>query len=315
MISRRTAISLAEAYSHKFYSYYRITAGNSRSGGFPNYSVATEELYDFLYSHDYPAWFCNLARNIKNNGSKHESGTRKLKESIMQLHTGESIAIATENWNCQQREKLGQEQLKHLTTDILNLWHKEGDETKGDTDNLSKAIGILKSNLELDGYKYQNSRLLFPETDVLDVKEEAGILESLYTFLQLENKTTAFHHLRLSEEHYIASKWDDSISNSRKFLECVLQGVAARHSLKIEDTMLPEKILSRPVAIRDYLEEKKLLEKKEKDALSATYGLLSETGSHPYMAQNDQARLLRHLSLTFAQFAMLRLEGRLTSTT
>jgi hypothetical protein len=29
------------------------------------------------------------------------------------------------------------------------------------------------------------------------------------------------------------------------------------------------------------------------------------------MAQNDQARLLRHLSLTFAQFVMLRFQGNL----
>jgi hypothetical protein len=94
-----------------------------------------------------------------------------------------------------------------------------------------------------------------------------------------------------------------------------LQEVAARHSLKFEGIALPERTFSRPVAVRDYLEEKKLLEKKEKEALSAVYGLLSETGSHPYMAQSDQARLLRHLSLTFAQFVMLRLQGRLASKT
>jgi hypothetical protein len=43
------------------------------------------------------------------------------------------------------------------------------------------------------------------------------------------------------------------------------------------------------------------------------YGLLSHTGAHPYMAENDQARLLRHLALLFAHFAMLRLQGKLSS--
>jgi hypothetical protein len=47
-----------------------------------------------------------------------------------------------------------------------------------------------------------------------------------------------------------------------------------------------------------------------KEALAKVYGLLSHTGGHPYMAQNDQARLLRHLALTFSQFAMLRLRGK-----
>jgi hypothetical protein len=55
------------------------------------------------------------------------------------------------------------------------------------------------------------------------------------------------------------------------------------------------------------------LEKKEKDALSHVYGLLSETGGHPYVAQKDQARLMRHLSLTFCQFILIRLQGMFAS--
>ncbi|MCZ6777144.1 MAG: hypothetical protein O7D34_11925 [Ignavibacteria bacterium] len=72
---------------------------------------------------------------------------------------------------------------------------------------------------------------------------------------------------------------------------------------------LPESTYSRPVQVRDYLEKEGLLETKEKEALASVYGLLSETGGHPYMAQNEQARLLRHLPLTFSEFAMLRLQG------
>lgn len=314
MISRRTAISVAEVYSYNFSFSHRTNRGQYR-GSSTSYGVEIDKLYDFLYSHDYAAWFCNLTKTTRDSGSSRETGTRKLKEFIMRLHTGESIAQATENWSWEQRQKLGQEQLKSLATDILNFWHSQEHGTASYAGDLSKAITKLKSNLELDGYKYQGTRLLFPETDVLDVKEEVGILEGLYTSLQLGNKATAFHHLGLSEEHYLASKWDDSISNSRKFLECALQEVAARHSLKMLSIALPEKTFSQPFLIRDYLEDKGLLEKKEKEALRTVYGLLSETGGHPYMAQNDQARLLRHLSLTFAQFVMLRLQGRLASTT
>ena len=36
---------------------------------------------------------------------------------------------------------------------------------------------------------------------------------------------------------------------------------------------------------------------------------MSDTGGHPYMAAKDQARLMRHLALTFSQFVLLRLEG------
>jgi hypothetical protein len=52
-----------------------------------------------------------------------------------------------------------------------------------------------------------------------------------------------------------------------------------------------------------------VLETKEKKAISEIYGLLSETGGHPYIAENDQARLSRNLALTISQFVMLRYEG------
>lgn len=169
----------------------------------------------------------------------------------------------------------------------------------------------MQKNLELDGYIYENSKLLIPESDILDVEEEKGVLEQLFNSLGLQNKEIIFHHLNLSEEHYINSKWDDSISNSRKFLEGVLQEAASKHSSQIKSTSLPDSIYSKPVRVREYLEKEELMEGKEIAALTSVYGLLSETGGHPYMAQNDQARLLRHLSLTFAQFVMLRLQGSL----
>ena len=56
---------------------------------------------------------------------------------------------------------------------------------------------------------------------------------------------------------------------------------------------------------------KGLIEKKEREAIDKVYGLLSHTGGHPYMAEGDQARLLRQLSLVLTQFALLRLEGAL----
>ena len=63
--------------------------------------------------------------------------------------------------------------------------------------------------------------------------------------------------------------------------------------------------------MRNYLEEEGLLETKEKEAVAKIYGLLSNTGGHPYMASNDQARLLRQLALTLSHFVMLRFDGYL----
>jgi hypothetical protein len=115
----------------------------------------------------------------------------------------------------------------------------------------------------------------------------------------------------LSAEHYENGKWDDSISNSRKFFECVLQETASKHSHAKKKFALPTATLERPVLIREYLEKEGLLETKETEAIAKIYSLLSHTGNHPYMAEKDQARLLRHLALTLSQFVLLRLQGSL----
>jgi len=94
------------------------------------------------------------------------------------------------------------------------------------------VVTKFHQSLELDGYVFRGDALLAPEEDVLDAKEQSGVLQDLYRELQLQNQDTVFHHLVLSEEHYLAKKWDDSISNSRKFLEGVLQEVAASHHLE-----------------------------------------------------------------------------------
>ena len=70
-------------------------------------------------------------------------------------------------------------------------------------------------------------------------------------------------------------------------------------------------LLAWPVKVRDYLMEQGLILSEEKATLSSVYSLLSHTGGHPYMADCEQARLMRTLALVFAQFAMLRLRGSL----
>lgn len=307
MITRRTALAIAEVYTEAFYSSYRATYGiNQRT----EYRVDIDKLYDFLYSCNYEAWFCNQSKKTINHGQSVGNATRKLKEFIMKLHTGETQSQVTQEWTWEQRKRLGQEYLRNLAADILSKWYKDWEQASSySKPHIENKVSELLRNLELDGYIYQDSRLLAPESDILDTQEESGAIESLYEALRLENKDTTFHHLRLSEEHYLNSKWDDSISNSRKFLESVLQEIAKLHSQQIKHVSLPESTLSRPVMVRDYLENEGLLEHKEKEALASVYGLLSETGGHPYMAQNDQARLLRNLSLIFSQFVMLRLKG------
>ena len=117
--------------------------------------------------------------------------------------------------------------------------------------------------------------------------------------------------LALSEEHYSAERWEDCIGNSRKFLEGCLQESAAAYSTRKLGADLVVEIYDKPVKVREFLVSHGLLSDREAKVVGETYGLLSQVGNHPNMAANDQARLLRQISLLYSEFVMLRVHGTL----
>lgn len=295
MIGRPASLAIASAYTDRF-------TFRSRS----NYGATTEKVYcdavyDFLYENDYEAWFCNLARE--------PIYIRPFKDFWLKIHTGESLVPATDNWSWQQREKLGQRILKDLARDHLR-WYEtiKGDSFYGK--DYADPADEVRRRLELDGYIYRDGELLQQQSDILNVEEETGILQSLFSRSGLARANDAFEFLRLAEEHFVAGRWSDCIANIRKFFELTLQE-GARSLGKIRGASLDEPALTRPVEVRQYLQREGLFEKKERESIDKLYGLLSETGAHPYMAESDQARLLRQLCLTLSQFVLLRLEAAL----
>lgn len=293
MISRRTAVAIAESYVKRF-SHRGSGLGYSRSPG----TVYDDSLYDFLFENNFQAWFCNSVRRLRL--------PRSLKDWAMRIHTGETLSQATPDWGWDARQKLGQRYLFDLAESFLK-WFDTADSFY--TNRYQAVRDDLVNALKLDGYVYREGELLCPEADVLNVEEEKRFLHRLYQALSLGREPEAFSFLDLSEKHYAESRWEDCISNSRKFFELVLYEVANRHGVIKTGTEPSPTDIDRPVKVRTYLEREGLIEQKEREAVDKIYGLLSHTGSHPYMAQDDQARLLRQLSLTVSQFVMLRLEG------
>ncbi len=294
MITRKSAMAIAEAYYQK-YTYYSSSSPLSRS------KVYKEPLYDFLYINEFDSWLLNAIKSL------HSKDTRNLKDFFLQIHTGESLTNATPRWDWEQRKELGQRILKELSEVLITerLTNPEF-ELYGDT--TTKAVDSMIRHLEIDGYIYHNGVLLLPEASVVDEEEEETLLITLFKEITLEDKKILQHHLDLSGSHYNEERWDDSIANSRKVLEFVLKSAAIRYSA-LDSSQSKKMDFDRPVRVRDYLEKESILEQKEKNAIAQIYGLLSNTGGHPYIAQKDQARLLRHYSLTTCQFVLLRLRG------
>jgi len=297
MISRASAKAIAEAYHERFTSHSRSSRGGSI------FELHVDALYDFLYVNNFDAWFLNGAKG------KYPHHQRQLLEFLLRVHTGESLINATAEWSWKQRQALGQRLLSDLAKAIIaSRMNDPNFETYGS--KKKDTVDAMRRLLELDGYIYKEGVLLVPEESVVDEQEEQGVLERLYSEVGLQQRDVFDHHLRLSSEHYRVAKWDDSIANSRKVLEVVLQQAAARLGA-IRNGGLQGTELDKPVRVRDYLEQAGLLEQKEKEVIAKIYAVLSDTGAHPYIAQQDQARLLRHYALTTSQFTLLRLRGAL----
>jgi hypothetical protein len=295
MISRRSTLFIAELYV-LFFSNYRKE--------FPNeFSITTlkkDELWNYFYAKEYDVWFLTEIYHLN------PEEPNSLREFILLLHTGETVRTS-------ERRNVGQECLRQLAQDLLEITTQDIDEEEEDPDNLSKAASEgtkeLIAQLELDGYIFKDGRLYLVESSVIDVQAEQGYLASLVDSFPLADPATIKHHINRAEEHYVNGKWDDSIGNSRKFLDAILNQVAERVYLKVNNKPIPLQMLKNATDVRIFLEKQKLISAIERETLDKTYGLLSSTGGHPYIAQNDQSRLMWHLALTFSQFVLLRYEG------
>jgi len=312
MISRTSVMTLAELYQNVF-------AGQTYQSYLRRYTfqLRYNELHDFLYQRDHEPWLLNIVQGHNHKVYGIITLERALPNFIMQLHTG--VSVFNDEWTWAQRTAYGQQLCLKLASDILNaldtnlLTMRKFDPTT--EYKILLLAKKLQSQLELDGYILKDGKLYASEATVVNIDEELGLIGRMVKDTELEHREIIDQHLELSGTHFAEGRWSDSISNTRNFLEAVLREIADRYAVVAHGKKLAPKIYSKPVEVRQYLEQAKLLTADEAVALAKVYGLLSGTGSHPYIAVHDQARLMRNLGLMFAEFALLRFAGYLQSKT
>lgn len=297
LISRKSTSLLADAY-------YEAFSKKLHRPGHKPWVLDTKAAYQFLFSEGLPSELLTEIEPYLDYWRPDQ-----IKVFIMGLHTGETVRNVTQVGLPKDEliAAAGQYVLKLLAERIIRRY--EG----GRVDAGFLPAAYLKKSLELEGYIFRRGELHPVEGSVINEPEEQSVVEMMIDSLSLSDPLTIKHHLKNSEDHYLNGRWDDSIANSRKFLEAILAQVANGLSVNKSGANLNASKLQKPVEVREYLEHEGLIETREKEAIAKVYGLLSETGSHPYIAEQDQARLMRHLALTFSQFVLLRYEGYLRS--
>lgn len=295
VIGRQSVLDLAACYLRAF--------GRTCTAGYapPIIGVDCDALRDYLFVKGYEEDFISAATFLPHPDA--------LKRFIMALHGGSGIGSSDLGVYAPVNLD-GNAVLLQLAADMLS----SPPERTHRIEWFSEYIRRLQSSLELDGFMLHAGNLVASEDSVLDEEEVKGCLERAIEDLGFAKQPTGLHHLKQAEVDYLADRWDDSISQSRKFHEYVMQEVAATHHAHAHDSPLDPAVYDAPGQVRKYLRDAGLLNHKECAAFGALFSLFSETGSHPYVAEATQARLMWRLALTLSDFMLARLGGYLAST-
>lgn len=169
------------------------------------------------------------------------------------------------------------------------------DKTFFQKDSLEKA-------LQADGFNIKDGKLL---AGPVSTTEERTALELMIERNSHLTRETLLHHLKENHDLYTLGKWDASIGQARNFIEQVLLDIARYVAGQRGDN--PD--VSKPVKVRDYLENVNFFEKHErKKLIDGVYGYLSEEGSHPGISEQRVAQVCRIISLTLGQYLIEKLE-------
>ncbi len=285
MISRRTTLLIADIICNVFTHKVAEKDIHGHVRGYP-YKVKEEELRNFLFEFNVDGF--SIEKLSHSFIKKEELKKEELKKDILNMHTG--YFYNKTNYN--KFINMGQKDIKCLTIGILYR--------KLQPESLSKLENLLR----IDGYIYEKEKLY--EINI-DVDDKANIIKNKFEKFNFMNKDEFSVFYNNMNEHLENSKWEDVIHNSRKLLEIVLKECAIYYSNNIKNDK-NDLINAKPVEIRKYLEKVNYFSEDESNIIHYYYKYLSNIGSHPKLALEEQADFSRVMSINTILYAINRLE-------
>lgn len=280
MISRKTTLMIANIISNNFLHDVRESYNNGRNYKYVK-RVDADILRDFLFEYGVSGF--SIEKICKSFYDK-----QALKENIMNMHTG----IFYNKINYSQYQNYGQSDLKSIVTGLLDINIQKEDQK------------ILENYLRIDGYIYENGKLYEINTDVDD---KASIIKFKFKNLNLDQQKEFEEFYNNMNEHFENSMWSDVIHNSRKLYEIVLMECAKYYSKNVIKDMRI-KGNETPIEIREYLEKNNYFSEDEANIIRYYYKYISNIGSHPKIALQEQADFSRVMSINTMLYALNRLE-------
>jgi hypothetical protein len=255
----------------------------------------TEQFADLLFEKEHPPAVEHYVRSLN-------SARGACKTFILGAWKGYAdSAFAVEDPAGGARER----NFVKLAQDLIDYAGKRNDAMAGITSRLQ--VKALVRNLELDGYELRDARLVAIDEHAFSVEEIEPLLIRLCRDVGIPTAQIE-KELKECEDQYVAEKWGASIASARHLLEHVLQE-AARHWLPTRQVSPSDGDLRRAAHVRDELKRTGFMDEKEHRFIGALYGLLSDQGGHPNMAERQNALICRQYALSATQFVLLRLKS------
>ena len=174
-----------------------------------------------------------------------------------------------------------------------------------------KNIGqVLIRRLEMDGFAFQNGRLVPTDSMPRDVVAASDAFTRLLRDSSLPNRELIERHYRQGAELYEASQPEPAIGEWRKFYEQILRDIAndtAKHRPDVKTSVGTMK------DVLDYLRTVGFFDAEERLAYGNTYGLLS-SGTKPGilasdLAQTSMVQSVSNATLLLKKFRSWRTNG------
>src|ERR1044072_9400877 len=216
MVSRRSTLRIERLYEVLF-----------TDGRVPLFDF--QKLWDYLYEEEVEGWFLEQIKSIQYPS--------QFRDVVLGLHT--DTTLKAKHLLPEVRQEIAQKILWQLAVAILKFCGPDLDNPIAEQSDDVILTRALVRQLEMDGYVYRNETLYPAESTVIPEEAEQSYLESLIAETRFSDSDTIIHHLKLSEEHFLNSKWDDSISNSRKVLDAILKDITERLYVAVEKQPAP----------------------------------------------------------------------------
>jgi hypothetical protein len=167
-----------------------------------------------------------------------------------------------------------------------------------------KAIAEeLRASLEIDGYELVAGRLVPATMKGINLQAEDDYLVHLIRSIAPANVEVILHHHGEADDTFVNGNWGAASAETRNFFIALLRGL---RDVATARGGVPSFAHGNDSGLIEDYHRRGLLTAKEKDAILKLWVLLSYSGPHVGIQDDERARLIRLLVLGQAQWLCLK---------